>query len=128
MLWHAATNDTADTIKWIRDQEWSDGRVFTVGASADGIASLLVPFDETAQLSGQTVIWATADAYNTIYPGGAYRAALIDNWLKGTVPDQSHDLIIYVREKENLHDEFWDAVDAGNHWSNVTAPAVFWAG
>ena len=88
-LWHAATNDTSDTIKWIREQKWSNGQVYTVGASADGIASLLVPIDPSTDLSGQFVIFATAEAYNTIYPGGAYRAALIDGWLKDTVPSQA---------------------------------------
>eukprot|EP00750_Incisomonas_marina_P028628 INCI6793.3.p1 GENE.INCI6793.3~~INCI6793.3.p1 ORF type:complete len:533 (-),score=79.14 INCI6793.3:82-1599(-) len=127
-LWHNAANDTADTIKWIREQKWSDGRVYTVGASADGIASLLVPTEPTTNLSGQFIIWATADAYNTIYPGGAYRAALIDNWLEGTVRSQAPGLIELVRTKESALDPWWKAVDASGKFGMLTAPAVFWAG
>jgi putative CocE/NonD family hydrolase len=128
-LWHTATNDTADTIAWIRKQPWSDGRIYTMGASADGIASLLVPLDPSANLSGQFVIWATADAYNTIYPGGAYRAALIDGWLDGTVrKDQAEASIQLVRSKESPIDEWWDVVSVKGRWDMLTAPAVFWAG
>ena len=128
-LWHTATNDTADTIAWIREQKWSDGRVFTVGASADGIASLLVPLDPTAKLSGQFVIFATADAYNTIFPGGAYRAALIDGWLKGTVRSQSAELIQLTRSEESFYgNPWWEVVSAAGKFDMLTAPAVFWAG
>jgi len=127
-LWHTASNDTADTIAWIREQKWSDGRVFTVGASADGIASLLVPLDETSKLSGQFIIFATAEAYNTIYPGGAYRAALIDDWLKGTVPSQADDLIRYTRSKESYLDPWWRPVELKGKFDKVDAPAIFWGG
>jgi hypothetical protein len=127
-LWHKAANDTADTIAWIREQKWSDGRVYTVGASADGIASLLVPLDPSSNLSGQFVIWATANAYNTIYPGGAYRSGLIDGWLESTVPNQAPGLIKDVRKKEAALDQWWLDVALSNHWDAITAPGVFWAG
>lgn len=36
-LWKHSYNDTYDTIEWIQQQPWSNGEIFMVGASADGI-------------------------------------------------------------------------------------------
>jgi uncharacterized protein len=35
-LFHGEGDDGMDTINWIREQPWSDGRIFTFGGSADG--------------------------------------------------------------------------------------------
>jgi hypothetical protein len=44
-IWHDSRDDAFDTMDWIVAQPWSNGIVFTTGASADGI-------DELAQISG----------------------------------------------------------------------------
>ena len=44
-IWHDSQPDAFDTISWITNQTWSNGVVFTTGASADAI-------DELAQISG----------------------------------------------------------------------------
>lgn len=40
-FWQLSQNDGYDTMEWIQRQEWSNGQVFQVGASADGILSTL---------------------------------------------------------------------------------------
>ena len=62
---HSDTNDSADTIKWILEQPWSNGEIYQIGASADGIASFELALAPPELLSGtlkaQFIIFATAE-------------------------------------------------------------------
>lgn len=126
--WHDAQSDAFDTIDWIINQPWSNGQVFTTGVSADSI-------DEMAQLPGfhpalaaQLLIFSTASAYETFYPGGAYREALIDGWLKETVPKVWQSVDQLVRQEEPPGGAWWQQVNGSRHWGNVAFPTVQWAG
>jgi predicted acyl esterase len=127
-LWHSDADDGADTIEWITQQPWSDGRVFQVGASADGIAGFVLARSHPAALKAQYLIVATAEARRTIFPGGAYRLALIEGWLKGTVKDQAAGLIAEVKMRE-APSAWWDEVALkGAQFGKVVWPSVMWAG
>ena len=52
-LWRSDSLDGYDTMAWIAQQNWSDGKVFTIGASADGIASFLMPMAQPKWLTAQ---------------------------------------------------------------------------
>merc|ERR1719272_2621134 len=41
-IWRNSHNDTEDTVKWITAQPWSNGEIYFVGASADGVAGLVL--------------------------------------------------------------------------------------
>ena len=41
-LWHSDGGDGMETLDWIVKQPWSNGEVYEIGASADGIASLML--------------------------------------------------------------------------------------
>ena len=45
--------------------------------------------------------------------GGTYREALIDGWLKGTVPTQWQGLDTLVRSKEQPDTDWWTSVSEG---------------
>lgn len=58
-VWHDAADDAFDTIAWIVAQPWSNGVVFTTGASADAIDELAQMPGPHPALRGQVVIFAT---------------------------------------------------------------------
>jgi putative CocE/NonD family hydrolase len=128
-IWHDSQSDAYDTLDWITNQTWSNGIVFTTGASADAI-------DELAQLSGphpalrgQLNIFATSEGWETFYPGGAYREALIDGWLKSTVPTQYKACDALVRAEEQPGaGSWWDKVNGSLYYQNVNWPSMMWAG
>ena len=127
-VWHADENDGIDTINWIVAQPWSNGVVFEIGASADGIAAFEIARGHPAQLAGQFIIFATAEARRTFFPGGTYRANLIEKWLKGTVPKQAEAIIQHVRTEE-APGPWWDAVEIkGDQFGKIDWPTVHWAG
>jgi len=128
MIWHDAQADAYDTISWIVQQPWSNGVVFTTGASADAIDELAqVPGPHPA-LRGQVIIFATADGYGTFYPGGAYRESLIDGWLKNTIKNDYKRCDLLVRNEEQPGGAWWDAVNGSKFWQNVDYPTISWAG
>lgn len=125
-LWRNSHNDTADTVRWIVAQPWSDGVVYQVGGSADGIAALVLAGQSPIpEIKKQFIIWATATPYDSVFPGGAYRQALIDGWLKGTVKNHAA-LQLEVFGHESPADPWWQDVTPA--WKNAQAPTVFWAG
>ena len=127
-VWHDAQNDAFDTMAWIVSQSWSNGVVFTTGASADAIDELAQLPGPHPALRGQVVIFATADGYGTFFPGGAYRESLIDGWLQKTVPGDYARTDALVRNEEQPGGQWWDVVNGSMYWKNVDFPSVAWAG
>lgn len=131
-MFHTDQADGNDTVTWILKQPWSDGRIFTVGASADGIGSLMLGFGRPKFLEAQFVIFATGSAEETFYPGGAFREGLVEGWLKSTV-SESKELIQEVRDNEGPG-PYWDAVEWSGgtgttvKYDRVNWPTVHWAG
>lgn len=83
-MWKSDSHDGHDLIEWIVQQSWSNGKVYQVGASADGVAAFTLSKDMHPALKGQAILVATADAYTTIYPGGAFKKNLLEMWLSHT--------------------------------------------
>jgi len=128
-LWRDDGKDAFDTFQWIAAQPWSNSLVHTVGASADGIAQFVQTLERPPSLVSQFIIVATIDARSLVYPGGAYHAGLIDNWLNNTVPHQAEALRVEAKGHNGAGD-WWDPLNssAPANWDNIRAPAVFWAG
>lgn len=82
-FWQTSTNDGADTMAWITSQEWSNGQVFQMGASADGILTLLDIKKPQPILAGQFLMVTTATPYGTLFQNNqALRYALAHDWLE----------------------------------------------
>lgn len=127
-IWHDSQPDAYDTMEWITNQTWSNGVVFTSGASADAIDELAQVSGPHPALRGQVSIFASADGWGTFYPGGAYREALIDGWLKGTVPTQYEACDALVRASEQPDTPWWSTVNGSMFFKNTAWPTMHWAG
>lgn len=125
-LWRSSYNDTYDTVKWIVKQPWSNSDVYQVGGSADGIAALvLAGHPPIPEIKKQFIIWATAKPYQTVYPGGAYREALIHGWLTHYIKDGKEEEQ-ETWKHESPMDPWWTIMTP--NFANVITPTVFWAG
>jgi len=125
-LWHDS-NDALDTMEWIANQGWSNGRVYTAGASADGIAQFAEALENPPRLHGQFIIVASSQGYEVIFPGGTYRQLLTEHWLHDTVPKQAETLIDRAKVHEGAG-PYWDALNFTGHYGEVTYPSVQWGG
>lgn len=130
-MWQSDKDDSQDLGDWIVQQEWSNGQIFTIGASADGIASMQTPVNNPEWLGAQYIMWAPADMYDILFPVGTYKQETTEDWLFGLDmpnPDVVYDNIKTVYENE-AHTEYWEGI-AGTpeKYGNVRGANGFWAG
>lgn len=112
-MWQTSGEDALETMSWITRQDWSNGQVYTVGASADGISSATVIMLDPPMLRSQWFIWMTTQGHHFVYPGGAYRVDMIENYMRMldiTTGGASSRVISEVR-----HHEPWSP-----WWYNLT--------
>ena len=129
-VWHSAGINGKTTIEWAVNQSFSNGTVFSMGASADGLASLamaVAPGGPPAALGAQFIIFASSSGYEVAFPGGADRLSLIQLWMESTLPNQAPALIEEVLEHE-APGVWWNALNLTGHFDNVVWPSTFWAG
>jgi predicted acyl esterase len=118
--------DGHDTLKWIAEQEWSDGQVVTYGQSALGIAQNMAAPNAPAALKGQVVGVAFSDYYHQgAYQGGVWREELLGGWLKQTKMD---DVNLPTFLEHTTYDDFWKKLSAESNAADVNAPGVFVGG
>ena len=84
-IWHKDANDSKDLGNWIVQQPWSNGVVYTFGASADGLGAFTTVQNEPRWLGAQYFIWASSIGYDVFFPGGAMMYDLITSWIHHTV-------------------------------------------
>ena len=76
--------DGYDTVEWVAAQKWCDGKVGTVGASANGITQNMMAPSRPPHLVCQYVAVAFSSMYRqAAYQGGAFRKSLVEGWMGG---------------------------------------------
>ena len=130
-IWHSDADDGARTVEYISEQQWSSKSVLSFGASADGLASYTLLDTAPEELDSQFIIWSSSQGYPIIFPGGAYRHSLADNWMADTVRDwESKRCIDEVRENEKPGD-WWEPLNmtvANDDYKVIRWPSLHWAG
>lgn len=128
-IWHTEAEDGNQLGDWIASQPWSDGKIYTFGASADGMAELTVPSHHPKWLKGQYVVWSTAEAHRILFPNGAYCFALADNWLRSTVRARDLDDTFAEFYDNEAQTGWWEPLEMeGEYDDQVLFPSGFWAG
>ncbi|HOV73967.1 MAG TPA: CocE/NonD family hydrolase [Candidatus Hydrogenedentes bacterium] len=112
--------DGADTIAWVAQQPWCNGRIGTWGGSALGIVQVFMA-PVTDRVAGQAISVACSDFYQQIaYQGGVFRKALCEDWLKM----QKSEHVLEVWHAHPTYDAFWERHNVEPVADRVTAPAV----
>jgi len=130
-MWALDKYDSEDLGNWIVAQEWSDGRVMSFGASADGLASLQMPFNNPSFIAAQYIAWAPAKMYDILFPHGTYKQETAEEWLLGlTMPNPDFVYTnIELTHKNEAHTDFWKQIELdADVYKNVKYPSGFWGG
>lgn len=114
--------DGAETVAWIQQQTWCNGRIGTVGGSAGGITQNLLAGTAPTGLTAQHISVAAASMYHhATYVGGALRKEQIENWSRTNHFDPRATEIV----REHLtYDDYWRGQDATLKFKQVNVPAV----
>jgi hypothetical protein len=114
--------DGPDTLAWIANQSWSNGRIATFGGSALGITQYLTAGANPPSLACQYIQVATPNMYkHGMYPGGEFRKNLIEEWLKG---QGSTYILPELWAHENYTLDYWTNVSLDDNWGDVNVPAI----
>jgi len=128
-IWHSGMKDSEDTMDWTAKQSWSNGDTYIVGASADGICAFEALKANSPHLKSMFIIWSTSEGHLPIYPGGAARQKLIEEWMKITIPKESDRCIAEVYANEDPRNDWWSNITVTpQEFAKVSYPVVFWAG
>src|SRR5262245_31987142 len=119
-------HDGHDTLEWIAQQAWCNGKIGSTGGSALGITQNMAAPGAPKALAAQHVVVAFSDMYRQgAYQGGAFRSGLLENWLKGT---GMTDVNLKTFVAHPRYDEFWEEMNAETQAERVNAPGVFFGG
>jgi putative CocE/NonD family hydrolase len=115
-------SDGYDTLEWIAAQPWCNGKIGTWGGSALGITQLGEAGSGTKRLTSQHITVGSPSLYHyTVFPGGVFKKALVEDWLKAT-NHAPESLAFWTNHP--LYDDFWKQRDLTAHWERANAPAV----
>ncbi len=118
--------DGPDTLAWIANQSWSNGKIVTAGPSALGINQYFMAGANPQELAGQFIMVATPNLHkHAIFQGGQFRKALVEGWLEG---QGSTYVLPEIFENENYSLDFWTNVSLEDNWTDVNVPAVHLGG
>jgi len=118
--------DGPDALTWIGAQDWSNGKVATVGPSALGITQYLTASANPSELACQGVMVASPNLHkHAVYQGGEFRKQFVEKWLDGQ--DATYLLEeIFINENYSL--EFWTNVSLDDNWQDINVPAIHMGG
>ncbi|MGA1238419.1 MAG: CocE/NonD family hydrolase, partial [Limisphaerales bacterium] len=118
---HRDVPDGKDTLAWIKQQTWCNGRIGTWGGSAGAITQFQMAIEGSNPLLAQYLVVGAPNLYDVVYTGGVFRKALIEDWLKGT-QFATNALDIWVSHP--TYDAYWQARDASRHYPKINTPAL----
>ena len=124
-IFRDAHTDGPDTLEWISSQNWSNGKVATIGGSATGIVQYLMAGAGPDQLKCQYIGAATPNLYTTVYPGGQFRKNMLEGWLQN---QGSTYVLPELWARENYSLDYWTNVSLEDNWQDVNVPAVHLGG
>ncbi len=117
--------DGYDTIEWIAQQKWCDGKVGTWGPSAMGINQSLAAGARPPHLVCQAIGYAASQMYGqAAYQSGVFREALAGNWL---ISVNAIDALPLFRQHP-FFDDFWKAIDIESRYAEMDVPALIIGG
>ncbi len=118
---HLDVSDGADTLAWIAQQPWCNGRIGTWGGSAGAVTQFQLAAAEPANLASQHLVVGAPNLYEVIYAGGVFRKALIEDWIRVT---KFQDDAVARWVAHPTYDRHWRGRDATRHYRAVNAAGL----
>lgn len=131
LLFTKAHEDAPETISWIRNKDWCNGKVGSAGISALCITQYMYAGVNPEGLECQALWFGTPDLIRDAILEGSFHYGLVNYWIKGVAPDNWRDQMDIVYDTldnvSNLEEEYARSVTLEkypNTYGNVTVPAL----
>lgn len=122
---HRDHTDGPDTMRWLLAQPWCNGRTGTWGGSAGAITQLLLVGQDAPDPTCQHLTVGAPDLYDGMYPGGVFKKAMIEDWIRGT---RFATNALPVWESHPRYDTYWRDRDLAPRYERVRTTAVHLGG
>ncbi|MDZ4859712.1 MAG: CocE/NonD family hydrolase [Candidatus Hydrogenedentes bacterium] len=118
----AGNTDGADTVTWIAEQPWCNGKIGSSGASAGAnTQALMAP--ATDKLSCQYLEVGAHNFYlDVAFPGGVWRPEQTDKWF--AMFGEKGESARQTLRSHPTYDAFWANLNADAQASKITAPGM----
>jgi len=117
--------DGYDTVQWLAAQEWCSGEIGTFGRGASAFPLVLLAGAAPPALVTQFIIATPNNFYDhVVYPGGAFRQSLVENWIEQT--DSSKFLNAYIEHPS--YGDFWRPLNSVIQARQHNVPTTFVTG
>lgn len=121
-----AHQDGYDTVEWIAQQEWSNGKVGGWGVSAPGIAlNMMAPSRPPHLVCCYASVAFSSMYHQGAYQGGAFRKSLLESWLAAS-KFSPKSLELFRAHPD--YDDFWQQFDCERVAEKVNVPFMFVGG
>ncbi|MFX1590449.1 MAG: CocE/NonD family hydrolase, partial [Promethearchaeota archaeon] len=87
LLFIESYHDGVDTINWILDQPWSNGKIASAGVSALCINQYFYAGMNPEGLMAQQLWFGTPELYDHAIYQGSYHKSSVETWVKSTSPN-----------------------------------------
>jgi len=113
--------DGYDTVEWIADQSWCNGKIGMVGVSASGITGYMAAGANPPHLTCCVILVAASNIYEqALFYGGEFRYSLVENWLQ---QQDAENLIDFFVEHPH-YESVYDCINLSTRWDSVNVPIL----
>ncbi|MHA1821151.1 MAG: CocE/NonD family hydrolase [Promethearchaeota archaeon] len=115
--------DGNDTVNWVLEQPWCNGKIASIGGSALAINQALYHSAHPKGLKIASILVGTGEVYDyTLMNGGCIRQGLAENWANQVGVSNSTD----VMAAHAIKDSFWEnrSIVMGQKYKNIDVRAV----
>lgn len=116
--------DGHDTIEYLAESEYTNGKIGTFGASAMGIVQLLTAPSRPPHLKCQFIQVATPSLYHhAAYVGGKLCKHQIESWFSHVAP-KAYEKMLEHKE----YGPYWEQIDVTKKVAEITVPGLHYGG
>ncbi|MFW9946789.1 MAG: CocE/NonD family hydrolase [Candidatus Odinarchaeota archaeon] len=128
LLFIEAYRDGVDTINWILDQPWSNGKIASAGVSALCINQYFYAGMNPEGLMAQQLWFGTPELFDHAIYQGSYHKSSVETWIKSTSPNnwqyQLETIFNYMPKDELKYNSTSLSNSIGPNYSNISVYGI----
>ncbi|MFX0046935.1 MAG: CocE/NonD family hydrolase [Candidatus Hermodarchaeota archaeon] len=129
LLFVNSYKDGVDTIDWILDQSWCNGKIASAGVSALCLNQYYYAGMGPDRLLAQSLWFGTPEMFDHAIFQGSYHKSSVETWVKSTSPtnwEYQIDTLFSktIPKNEILYNSTSLSIPIGPHYSNVSVYAI----
>jgi uncharacterized protein len=128
LLFTKSYQDGVDTIEWILDQTWCNGKIASAGVSALCLNQYFYAGMGPEGLKSQSLWFGTPELFDHAIFQGSYHKSSVETWVKDTAPNnwkyQIETIFDHIPKNETMYNSTSLSIPIGPHYSNVSTRSL----